>query len=227
MLDEMLVQLRHAGDLRAVERRTIGIDQAQQLVAVRARHDQHQVDLTRTIQLVARRLERRHHGFTRFTGQRVLGFVDDQRQRCLGGFMQGPQRFGQGQAIDASDLAGVDLQCAGNADVFQPGLACNLRQHTELVRQGTPNGIRHQQGRVTPLVRPQVDVNHDDALGLQHRPQVALQEGGLAGTARCGQEQAIVCITEQRLALQGLSQALRQCGARVVNHVYPTLSTKK
>ena len=91
--DEVRSERGQALDLRPVERCASGVDQAQQLVAVRARHHQHQMDLTGPVQLVTRRLECRHGGFAGLAGEGVLGFVDDQRHRLTRTFVQQAQCF--------------------------------------------------------------------------------------------------------------------------------------
>ena len=152
-------QLRHALDLGAIEGRSIGIDQAQQLVSVRPRHHQHELNLPGTVELVAGRLECSHGGFARLAGQGVLRFVDDQCHRALAGFHQGPQSVGKCGAVYLADFGSVDFE-ATHADAFQPGgLGC-LGDDAQLIHEGAPHGLGNQTTGVALLVGPQVHVHH-------------------------------------------------------------------
>ena len=216
--DEVIVEFGHPLDLRAVERRTVAVDQPQQLVAVGTGHHQHQVHLARRVELVAGGLERRHHRLARLTGQGVLCFVDDECDGFFRRLVQAVQGIGQGDAVDASDPAGVDRQCPGKTDAFQPRGLGRFGHQAQVRLQGAADRFGDQFAGVAALVGPQVHVHHHQPLPFQFRPQVVFQEGGLAGSPGGGQEQAVVGIAEQILALQRARQLLSKRGSREVKH---------
>jgi hypothetical protein len=95
------------------------LHESQQLVAIGSGHDQHELDLTRAIELVARRLERRHRGLARLARERVLGFVDDQGHRCLGGVTQRAEGVRERDTIHAANATDVQRHCAGDRDAVE------------------------------------------------------------------------------------------------------------
>jgi hypothetical protein len=203
--------------LRAVKRGGVGVDEAQQLVAVRARHHQHELGVAWPVELVTGRLEGSHGGFARFAGEGVLGLIDDQRHGAFGGFNQGAQGIGQCAAIGAANFGGVDLDAA-HADAFQPCGAGGFGHHTELLQERTAYSFSNQTAGVALLVGPQVHVHHHHLAVRQLRHEVGLQKRGFARAPWRGQEQAVGCITEGGFALQGVCQRGGKRGARVVEH---------
>ncbi|WP_442488741.1 hypothetical protein [Halomonas litopenaei] len=80
------------------------------------------------------------------------------------------------------------------------------------------DGSLDQLGGVALLIRPEVDIGHLDALCLQRGQQVVAQEGGLAGPARGGKEQAIRRVAEEGVPPHGVRHVSGQLMPGKVDH---------
>ncbi len=93
-----------------------------------------------------------------------------------------------------------------------------------MIRQAAGNRLGNQLTWITALVRPKIDVDHDNAMVDQGRSQIVLQEHRFARPAGSRKEQAVLCVPKGSLAFQLVSQLCGEPRTGEVGHPhYPEL----